>query len=60
MEHIRVNVTNFVIITLSAGIGLSLMSYVLVWFAQRSIPLLTPLAHAMLAIFRHINYTQSA
>lgn len=53
MEHIRVNLTNFVVIGLSATIFLGAFVFGLVWANDRNIPVISPAAHALLAVTGH-------
>ncbi len=59
MNHIPVNLTNIAIITLSAGLGLWASAYILVFLGQRNIPLLSPLANALLSIVDYAAKTPS-
>ena len=50
MNHIRVNLTNVLIIGTSSFLFLWGGGYVLIWLSQRRVPVLTPIASAILGI----------
>lgn len=54
MEHIRVNLTNFVIMGLSGLLFLGGFLYVTVFLASRSIPVLSPASALILRIVNQI------
>jgi hypothetical protein len=53
MDHIRVNLTNIAIITISAMLGGGAVMFLLVYLNDRNIPVLSPAAHALLAVTTH-------
>ena len=53
MEHIRVNLTNFLVIGFSSALFLTVFLFSLVWLDEHSIPVLSPAAHAMLQLTAH-------
>jgi hypothetical protein len=52
--HIPINLINVAIITLSAGVGLTLVGYLLIWLKEHNIPLLGPAANAVLQFAPHL------
>ena len=52
-DHIRVNLINVLIITLTAGLGIWAFTYILVWLRRSNWPVLSPTAQVALGIFGH-------
>ena len=48
MDHIAVNASNFFVIGLSASLFIGGGLFILIWLANSSIPLLTPVAQVIL------------
>lgn len=54
MVHIPINLINVTIITLSAGVGLTLFGYLLIWLRDHNVPLLGPASNAVLQFAPHL------
>lgn len=54
MQHIAVNLTNVSIITLSAGVGLGFLMFFLIWLREHDVPVLSPIANALLQFAPHL------